>query len=170
MLAQLLTTGMARFLATAAAGANDTQADVAFVTKAVTTVRNEVAASTAAAKKSESRAVKTVATTMGTDQRSLSEQLLAIARAKGVSIPPGGDASPTDAPGYSDDEFVAREIKSHREAIALYEDEASSSDAQLRAFAQQILPQLHQHLAMLESLKLPRNPAKRSDGPPGRRS
>jgi putative membrane protein len=170
MLGQLLTTGIARFLAAAAAGANDTQADVAFVTKAVTTVRNEVAASTVAVKESASGAVKNVATSIGTDQRSLSEQLLAIARAKGVSVPPG-DASPTDAPGYSDHEFVVREIKSHREAIALYEDEASSSDAQLRAFAQQILPQLHQHLAMLESLKLPpRDPGRHRDGPPGRRS
>ena len=170
MFAQLLSTGIARFLATAAAGANDTQADVAFVTKAVTTVRNEVAASTVAVKESASRAVKNVATTIGTDQRSLSEQLLAIARAKGVSIPPG-NASSSDTPGYSDHEFVAREINSHREAIALYEDEASSSDAQLRAFAQQILPQLHQHLAMLESLRLPpRDPGQHGDAPFGHRS
>jgi hypothetical protein len=53
----------------------------------------------------------------------------------------------------SSDEFIARQIESHREAIALYEDEVGSSDARLRVTAQRILPQLHRHLAMLESLQ-----------------
>ena len=53
---------------------------------------------------------------------------------------------------YSDKDFVARQIKSHREAIALYEDKANGTDAQLRVFAQHILPHLQQHLTKLESL------------------
>ena len=64
-----------------------------------------------------------------------------------------GEAVQLDAIGYTEEELIAREIKSHREAIALYENKANGSDAQLRVFARQILPQLQQHLAMLESLK-----------------
>jgi hypothetical protein len=53
---------------------------------------------------------------------------------------------------YSD-EFIAGQINSHLKAIALYENEASNADARRRATAQTILPQLHRHLAMLESLQ-----------------
>ncbi len=49
--------------------------------------------------------------------------------------------------------LIEREIKSHLEAIALYEHESSSADAQLRDFAQLILPQLQRHLALLLTLK-----------------
>jgi hypothetical protein len=67
-------------------------------------------------------------------------------------VVPARNAAGKDA-GYSDVLLIEHEIKSHLEAIALYEDEASSSDAQLRAFAQRILPQLQQHLTLLRSLK-----------------
>lgn len=65
---------------------------------------------------------------------------------------PGRDAS-GNTRRYSDAAHIEREIKSHLEAIALYEHEAASSDAQIRAFAQRILPQLQRHLAVLRSLK-----------------
>ncbi len=48
---------------------------------------------------------------------------------------------------------IEREINRHLEAIARYENEASSSDAQSRVFAQRILPQLQRHLELLRSLK-----------------
>jgi Domain of unknown function (DUF4142) len=54
---------------------------------------------------------------------------------------------------YADKEFVARQIKSHREAIAVYQRNAEGPDGELRAFARDILPQLRDHLTMLESLK-----------------
>jgi predicted outer membrane protein len=60
-----------------------------------------------------------------------------------------------------DEELIAREIKTHREAIALYEDKANGSDAQLRAFARHILPHLQQHLALLESLQSENRHARR---------
>jgi hypothetical protein len=63
-----------------------------------------------------------------------------------------GEVVQLDAIGYSEEELIALQIKTHREAIALYEDKATGSDAQLRVFARQILPQLQQHLAMLETL------------------
>jgi hypothetical protein len=69
----------------------------------------------------------------------------------------GASAAPSEAleldTRYSDKEFLARQIKSHREAIVLYRRNANGPDAQLRVFAQEILPQLQEHLAMLESLK-----------------
>jgi hypothetical protein len=64
-----------------------------------------------------------------------------------------GEVVQLDAIGYSEEELIAQEIKTHREAIALYEDEARGSDARLSVFARQILPQLQQHLAVLETLK-----------------
>ena len=60
-----------------------------------------------------------------------------------------------------DEELIAREIETHREAIALYEDKANGSDAQLRVFARHILPHLQQHLAMLESLQSENRHARR---------
>jgi predicted outer membrane protein len=60
-----------------------------------------------------------------------------------------------------DEEVIAREIETHREAIALYEDKANGSDAQLRVFARHILPHLQQHLAMLESLQSENRHARR---------
>jgi predicted outer membrane protein len=51
------------------------------------------------------------------------------------------------------DRAIGREIERHVRAIALYEDESGSTDAQLREFAQRILPQLHRHLAMLRRLE-----------------
>ena len=73
-------------------------------------------------------------------------------RGASISVLPG-EVVQLDAIGFSEEELIAREIKTHREAIALYEDKASGSDAQMRVFAQKILPQLQQHLAMLEMLK-----------------
>jgi predicted outer membrane protein len=64
----------------------------------------------------------------------------------------GRDAS-SNEPRQSDAAHIEREINTHLEAIALYEREAASSDAQIRAFAQRILPQLQRHLAVLRSLK-----------------
>ncbi len=64
-----------------------------------------------------------------------------------------GAARHIDDPGWSHDEVLAREIRTHRQAIALYESKANGADLQLRIFAQRILPQLQQHLAMLEALK-----------------
>jgi hypothetical protein len=52
-----------------------------------------------------------------------------------------------------DEELIAREIRTHREAIALYQDKANGSDAQLCVFARHVLPHLQQHLAILESLQ-----------------
>jgi hypothetical protein len=66
----------------------------------------------------------------------------------------GKDAPAADeASECSRGEFIAGQINSHLKAIALYENEACSADARRRATAQRILPQLHRHLAMLESLQ-----------------
>jgi predicted outer membrane protein len=64
-------------------------------------------------------------------------------------------------PGSFDKDLLARQIKTHREAIALYEGKASGPDPQLRIFARDILPHLQQHLAMLESLQSENRHARR---------
>jgi hypothetical protein len=170
MLVPSLITAIGRLFATAAR-AHGGQAGPAFMPKTLKTARNGVLAPTSAAKGSgsekdpgavndlwrapASRPVKNAAPVMFADRRSLSAQLLAFARSKGVSIardPWQGGAQQADAVGYSEQELIAREIKSHHEAIALYESEANSPDEQVRAFAQLILPQLQKHLAMLELL------------------
>ncbi len=75
-------------------------------------------------------------------------------RSRGMAAPLRDAASEA---GHADAAGIEREIHSHLQAIAFYEDEASSSDAQLRAFAQRILPQLQRHLALLRSLKAGKN-------------
>jgi general stress protein 26 len=85
-----------------------------------------------------------------TNQRRASARLVELARAHGMAVPahdaPNSDARVSDA-------FIERGIQSHLEAISLYEDEARSPDAKLRAFARRILPQLHRRLAVLRSLE-----------------
>jgi predicted outer membrane protein len=54
---------------------------------------------------------------------------------------------------YSHDRMIAREIRTHRQAIELFQGRASASDLQLRMLARRLLPQLRKHLAMWESLK-----------------
>jgi uncharacterized protein (DUF305 family) len=83
-------------------------------------------------------------------QRPVSVQLIVARGASKRAVP--NDAKFFDDARYSDKDFVARQIKSHREAIALYQDKANGGDAQLRVFAQHILPHLQQHLSKLESL------------------
>jgi hypothetical protein len=76
---------------------------------------------------------------------------------------PGGDEAAEAAL------MIECEIKSHLEAIALYERQSSGSDAQLRDFAQRILPQLRRHLALLLTLKRGIDLSNR-DAPQDRRS
>ena len=78
----------------------------------------------------------------------------------GVSTMPRGAAQLRGQESF-DKEIIARQIKTHREAIALYEGKASGPDPQLRIFARDILPHLHQHLAMLESLQSENRHARR---------
>jgi hypothetical protein len=91
------------------------------------------------------------------EQRAAGRSVRVQLRVAGASMAPTESMARIDAIAldtrYADTEFVARQIKSHREAIALYQRNAHAPDAQLRFFAQEILPQLQEHLAMLESLK-----------------
>jgi general stress protein 26 len=101
------------------------------------------------------------------NQRRASARLLDLARAHGMAVP-AHDALNSD-PRFSNDipftdAFIERGIQSHLEAISLYEDEAKSPDAQLRAFARRILPQLHRRLAVLRSLKAAKTAANEIQG------
>jgi hypothetical protein len=54
---------------------------------------------------------------------------------------------------YSHDKVIAREIRTHRAAIKLYQGRASASDLRARILARRLLPQLRKHLATWESLQ-----------------
>jgi uncharacterized protein (DUF305 family) len=136
MVGQLITTSIAKFFSNAATGVN-----AALLINRST--RGQPKRSQGSARHTE---------------RPISVQLFV---ARGVAKPSQTGSQQGSAPidakflndaRYSDKDFVARQIESHREAIALYEDKANGSDAQLRVFAQHILPYLQQHLNKLESL------------------
>jgi putative membrane protein len=127
--------------------------DAAFLAKAVPAGREEVMAARGAMKMSKSAGVKKAAQMMHRDHRMANRKLAALAMQKGWTLPPR-DAAAATPTSYSDDEYVAGQVKAHQDAIALFTDEAASgSDQDLRAFAQATLPALRHHLKALQALQ-----------------
>jgi putative membrane protein len=138
---------------TAAAQTAASPADAAFLAKAVPAGHEEVMAARTALKMSKSTGVKQAAQMMYQDHHAANQKLAALAKQKGWALPPR-DASAATPASYSDDEYVAVQVKAHQEAIVLFKDEASKgSDPDLRAFAQSTLPTLQHHLKTLQALQ-----------------
>jgi putative membrane protein len=127
--------------------------DAAFLAQAVPAGREEVMAASGALKMSKSAGVKKAAELVHQDHLTANRKLATIARQKGWTLPPA-DASAAAPSNYSDDAYVSSQIKAHQDAIALFTDEAASgSDPELRAFAQDTLPALRQHLKSMQALQ-----------------
>jgi putative membrane protein len=137
----------------AAAQATASPTDAAFLSKAVPAGREEVMAARGAIKMSKSARVKKTARLIYRDHWIANRNLAALAQRKGWTLPPP-DAAAAVPTSFSDDEYIAGQIKAHQDAIALFTDEASSGSApDLRAFAQGTLPALRHHLTALQALQ-----------------
>ncbi|MEK6349438.1 MAG: DUF4142 domain-containing protein [Burkholderia sp.] len=134
--------------------------DPEFVDKAAMAGKREVQASQLAIERSESPAVREFAKTMLDDHGRANEQLRVIAAKEGVPaqaamiVDPDIDAL-RNKRGH---DFDVAYVKiagpaAHRQAIRLFSAEARSGHStELRTFAQDSLPMLHQHLSAAQKL------------------
>ena len=126
-----------------------------FVMAAAQAGQQEVHDAGVAAEQSRMDGVRQLAAMLLKDHRDSNAQLLALAQAKGLTLPALAP-SPSPTPSFSDPEFVAAQIQHHEEAIALFKSEAArGTDREFRRFAAETLPALRRHLKALRALQTP---------------
>jgi putative membrane protein len=133
-------------------------ADEQFIKDAAAGGMYEVEAGQIASNKGTSNHVKMVAQHMVTDHSKANDQLMDIAKRKGVAMPPTMTAQQNDMISKLnnlqgtdfDKEYLKQQKKAHEETIAKFQKEAKSgSDADVKQFASQTLPTLQEHLRMI---------------------
>ena len=153
-----LAAGLACGSAFAATAATDT----GFVQKAAMGGIAEVEAGKLAQDKGASADVKQFGARMVADHGKANDELKSIASGKSIAVPADTDARHKKAKamleakaGTSfDAAYKAQMVADHKETIALFEKEAKSGkDAELKAFAAKMLPDLKDHLKMAQMLK-----------------
>jgi len=105
-----------------------------------------------------SPAVKSLSQHLINDHKAANEELAALARQKGVSLP-GDDAQMAASMPFAtksdefDKAFARAAVEDHQKDIAEFEKEASSgSDRDLKNWASKMLPTLRAHLAEAQAL------------------
>ncbi|WDF55672.1 DUF4142 domain-containing protein [Mucilaginibacter sp. KACC 22063] len=132
-----------------------------FITKASIGNLQEVAAGKLAAQKAQNTQVKSFGTRMVTDHTTAQNKLLQIIKSSGLKLPPAatGNTVPDDmlvkATGSTFDKmYVHMMVPDHRKTVLLFQTYAiNGKDPQLKAFAQQTLPILKQHLASITAIE-----------------
>jgi putative membrane protein len=165
-MAALTVAGLLAVLAPAFAAQNDTkgslsQQDQMFAMDAAAGNMKEIESGQLASSKATNQAVKDHGKMMVTDHTNASQQLMQIASKKGISLPKAltaehkenRDALANTSGAAFDQLYVQQMIKDHEKTIALFEKQAQDGkDAELRAFAEQTLPKLRQHLEHTRTL------------------
>ncbi len=137
-------------------------ADASFLDQAATINLAEIQEAQLAEHRAPRPTVRQFARQMITDHTRANQSLTALAQSKGVSVP----TAPTQEQAAQlaelehvrgrafDRRYVEDQIMGHQQAIALYQGEAANgSDPEVRAYAQQTLPVLQQHLSMAQALQ-----------------
>jgi putative membrane protein len=105
--------------------------------------------------------IKDFGAMMVKDHAAANQELLALAKSKGIKLPkgPGTGADTTQAKldalsGESfDKSYVKGQVKAHRDTVALLQKEISTGqDADAKAFAQKVLPTVQSHLTAIEGI------------------
>ena len=100
--------------------------------------------------------VKEFAQMLVTEHTSANAELMALASAKGVTLPVKETkfaekwSNKTDE---LDEDYIEEMVSDHKEAVELYADAAKSKDSNIAAFAQKTLPKLQKHLTMAKDLE-----------------
>jgi putative membrane protein len=123
--------------------------------------RAEIALGQLAATKAANAGVKSYARMLVTDHTKANQEVSSIARTKSVTLPTDLSAeqkstkdSLTDLSGANfDRQFVDTMVKDHQKAVAAFEQQTTSSDAQVKAFAAKTLPTLRHHLEEAQRLQ-----------------
>ena len=135
--------------------------DQAFINQAGSSDSFEVQAAQAALQKSRNAAVRAYAQMMIDQHTDSTQKLTALAGAKGASLTQGLD--PTQqrllaavngaGPGSFDRTYLSGQVTAHTATAATYKDEIGSGlDTDVKAFAQQTLPVVQQHLQEAQRL------------------
>lgn len=132
----------------------------AFVNKAAQAGLAEVELSKLAAANSHNEAVKNFAARMVTDHQKANMELTAIAKPKSLVVPTQLDAEHAKAvqslQGKSgealDAAYAMHMAMDHDKAVALFESNSASTDAELAGFARKTLPVLQEHKRMANDL------------------
>lgn len=144
--------------ATTATGMSTLQGqDAEFLRRAVEGDRMEIASAQAALGNAQRSETKAAARMLLEDHQASSQKLQQLASRKGWSMPAdvtsaeADQARMTAAGDDFDARFTAEQVRMHRDAIALFRQQAASgSDPDLRQFASDQLPHLEHHLEMLQ--------------------
>jgi putative membrane protein len=131
-----------------------------FVAKAAQGGMTEVALSKAAVTKSSDPSVNKFADQMVQDHQKANDELSAIAKKKGLSVPAALDAEHqavvqkinNKSGGEFDQAYGKQMAMDHAKTVALFEGATQSTDSDLAAFAKKTLPTLKEHKQMAGKL------------------
>jgi putative membrane protein len=136
--------------------------DETFLQQATEAGLGEVAAGKLAQTKGSRESVRQFGAMAVKDHTAENEKLKALARAKGLTLPETPDLKHNAraellqqqvGPDF-DRGYIDAQIRDHKEAEALFQAEiALGQDADTKAFAQEMLPTVQEHLKALETIK-----------------
>lgn len=135
-------------------------ADQAFLQQAAERNQYDLELSKAAARISGSPEVRKAAKAMERDLTTARQQLESLAASKGITLPtsmsqPLRDkltAMESRTSGQFDQEYITDQVKVKEETINFFERESSrATDPDVKAWAQQVIPNLKNHLSMLQT-------------------
>lgn len=135
--------------------------DQSFVQQAASSDMFEIQSARLALQRSRNPAVRSFAQRMIADHTKSSQQLAALAQAKGIVMPTGLDpeqqrmmAAMENTRRIFDQEYFRQQAFAHQATATAYQTEINSGyDADLRNFAQMTLPIVQDHLAMAERMR-----------------
>ncbi len=136
--------------------ANLTHGDRTFFRKAAEGGMKEVTVSQAVMGQLTNPQVKDFAQTMVRDHTEANTELAGLAANKGVTLPaPDNDLAGkwSKKDSDTDKDYVEEMVSDHKDVVKLFEKASKSSDPDIAAFAQKMLPTLQHHLEMAQSLK-----------------
>lgn len=133
----------------------------AFMKKAIAGNLAEIKVGQLAQQKGATEGVRQFGTVLQQDHSKANQQAMAAASSLGLT-PPAEPGAKEQAEyqhlaslsgGEFDRAFVEDMVKDHEKDIAEYKKEAKSTNSPAASYAQQILPDLHKHLRLAESLE-----------------
>lgn len=156
----LACSGLLIATAASAQSANTDTASKTFLIKASIAGVQEISAGELAAEKAVDPQIRSFGSQMVADHSKAENELLQLAKKKGYQIPANamGPTAPnpmlTKASGKDfDREYVHMMVPDHRDAVQLFQNYAiSSKDPDVKAFAQQTLQVIKQHLALITAI------------------
>jgi len=132
-------------------------ADKSFLTKASLGGRKEITVSQAVMANLVDTQVKEFAQQMVTDHTLANNDLMTLAKQKGFDLPTKDESDLSldwsKKASDTDRKYVKEMVADHVDAVHLFEEASTSSDPDIAAFAQKVLPTLQHHLMMAQDLR-----------------